>query len=293
MRFFRWVVRLCVGLGLLTLGASYLGTLHGLGDSLAMFRDWIAFGVAGMGVIALLARLWMGAAASVGIAGAALIHMLSFQTLHTPAPVPGPELVVYVKNLASRWGDLIAIAQDVEDTGADVVLLQELVPQSVAVLPDLLPNHPYRHICDWTGWSIMAVASRYPLSEPGCTDDRSLAYASVDAPGGPVWAASIHQVWPYPHGQADLLPDILAAVEAAPPRRVLAGDFNMVPWGSSVRRIMVAGNMERISPVLDTIEVRGVGFPIDHALTDGYGTAGLRPRFGSDHMGLIARITWD
>lgn len=292
VRYFRWLVRACIGLGLLTLGASYLGALHGLGDSLAMFRDWITYGVLGLGVFALFVRTWWGGVVSLVAGLAATLHLLSFQTLHTPAPVSAPDLVVYVKNLAWRWGDVDAVVQDIERADADVILLQELSPDSISILTGLLPDHPYHHICAFSDWSAMAVLSRYPLSAPGCTDYRSLAYAVVDAPGGPVWTASIHQVWPYPYQQPALLPDILAAIPPPGTRQVIAGDFNMVPWGHSVRAIMDAGGTRRISPALDTIEVRGVGFPIDHVLTDGDGTATLRGRMGSDHEGLVARIVW-
>lgn len=286
-------MRVCAIVGALLLGASYLGALHPLGDSLAMFRDWIAYGVMALGLLALLVRAWRVALGAFIVAVAATLHLVSFNTLHTPAAVPEPNLLVYSKNLGSGRTDWGHLAADIAGSGADVVVLQEVTQQRMSELAGLLPDHPYQHICNFSGNRAMAVVSRYPLSDPGCTDHRSLAYAVVDAPSGPVWVASIHQVWPYPREQAALLPDILEAVEAAPERRVLAGDFNMVPWGHSVRAIMDAGGMRRISLLLDTIEVRGVGFPIDHVLTDGGGTANVRGLIGSDHAGVLARIVWD
>lgn len=286
-------MRLCVVTAVLVLCASFLGAVHPVGDSLAMFRDWIAYGVVGVGALALLVRVWRLGGVAVAVGVAAVVHLASFNTLHTPTPVAQADLVVYTKNLAARWGDLDAVANDVAAMEADVVLLQELVAENMDALPTVLPNHPYQHICRFSEWGAMAVASRYPLSETGCTEHRSLAHAVVDAPSGPVWVASVHQVWPYPRDQAALLPDILRAIALSHPRRVVAGDFNMVPWGNSVRQIMQAGGLQRISLLLDTIEVRGVGFPIDHVLTDGNGTTSLRGRLGSDHAGLSARIVWD
>lgn len=292
MRIFKGLARICVGLGMLVLAGSYLGAVHPLGDSLAMFRDWIAGGLAGVALFAVLVRAWRIGLIGFVVAGAAVLHIELAGILVTPRASEEGYLNVYSKNLGSGRTDWVALTADIALFTADVIVLQEVTQARMAELPDLLPDHPFQHICNFSGWSAMAVFSRYPLSDPGCTDHRSLAHAVVDAPSGPVWVASIHQVWPYPHEQAALLPDILDAVEAAPARRVVAGDFNMVPWGHSVQAIMEAGDMQRISLLRDTIEVRGVGFPIDHALTDGQGTTILRPRFGSDHHGLVARIVW-
>lgn len=286
-------MRICVGAALFTLVASYLGAIHGLGDSLAVFRAWIAYGTIAVGVVALLARLWwMGAGATLA-ALAALLHIASFGQFHTPTPVADADLVVYTKNLGAGRTDWAAFSADIAASGADVIVLQEVTQARMAELPILLPDHPYQHICNFSGWSAMAVISRWPVSNGGCTEHRSLAYATVDAPSGPVFVASIHQVWPYPYEQAALLPDILAAIPQSPTRQVTAGDFNMVPWGHSVSAIADAGGTTRIGPVFPTFEVRGVEMMIDHVLSDGRGTLTRSAQMGSDHYGLIARIAWD
>lgn len=290
----RWLVGflfLCLGTGILVLGASALGAVHPLGDSLAMFRDWIAYGVAGLGAVLVLCRAWAGAAVAVACAGLALAHIASFGLANSPTNLP--HMSVYSKNLGAGLADWPSLSEDIARRQADVVVLQELTPATVAALPNLLPNHPHQHICLFAGSRAIAVASRWPLSDGGCTAQRSLAHAVVASPQGPVWVASIHQVWPYPYDQARLLPDILAQVPPAAARHVVAGDFNMVPWGHSVRAIARAGGMQRIGPILTTIEVQGVGLPIDHVLTDGQGSVTRAERFGSDHYGLVARITWD
>lgn len=293
VRFFRGILRICVGLGVLTLLGSYFGALHPLGDSLAVFRVWIAGGVAGVAALALFLRQWKSGLLAVGLAVWAAAGIAFVDPMQAQPDPPSPDLIVYAKNLGSGRTDWSALAPDIEGSGADIVLLQEVTQQRMRDLAGLLPDHPHQHICNFSGRSAMAVASRYPLSGGGCTDQRSLAYAMVDAPSGPVWVASIHQVWPYPYDQAALLPDILAVVEDAPARQVIAGDFNMVPWGHSVQAIAGAGGLQRISPVVPTIEVRGVGLPIDHVLTDGQGTVTRVARMGSDHFGLVARIVWD
>ena len=296
-------MRVCVGLGLLTLGASYLGALHPLGDSLAVFRSFIAYGLAGVGVLALLIRLWASGAVSVLAAIAAVLHIASYGTLYTPTPITDPDAVIYTKNLGVGRANWRVLTEDIAQSQADIVVLQEATPETVAALPEVLPDHPFHHICAFSEWSVMVVASRWPVSDGGCTEYRSLAYAIVDAPDGPIWVASIHQVWPYPYDQAVLLPDILAAVPDTPMRQIIAGDFNMVPWGHSVRAIMEAGGTHRIASSLPTIEVQvprrlahlGVNLrlSIDHVLTDGRGVVSRRPRLRSDHYGMAARIEWN
>lgn len=293
MRIFRGMVRLCVGFGLLLLAASYLGALHPLGDSLAVFRPWIAYGVAGLGMLAVLARVWRMGGMAVVAAIASVLHIFSFQQLATPTPILAPDMVIYTKNLAAGRADWDALARDITRSGADIVVLQEVTQERMADFATLLSDYPYQHFCNFSERRAMAVASRWPLSDGGCTPQRSLAHAVVDTPSGPVWVASIHQVWPYPYDQAPLLADILAAIPPSPVRQVIAGDFNMVPWGHSVAAIMEAGGTQRISPALPTIEVRGVGLAIDHVLTNGQGTAARTARMGSDHYGMVARIVWE
>lgn len=276
----------------MVLASSYIGALHPLGDSLAVFRMWIAKGLIATGFITVLARVWKTGLTALVCACIALLHIASFNELVTATNRADPDLTVYTKNLGAGRTDWSLLATDIAETKADVVLLQEVTQSRMLELAALLPDLPHQHICNFSGWSAMAEVSRYPVSDTGCTDHRSLAYALVGAPSGPVWVASIHQVWPFPHDQAALLPKILAAVVDAPTRQVIAGDFNMVPWGHSVSAIMEAGGTQRIGPVLPTIEVRGVTLPIDHVLTDGRGTVSLRPRMGSDHRGLAARIEW-
>ncbi len=292
MRYLIYFLRTCVGLGVLLLASSFLGAFHPLGDSLAVFRNWIAIALSAVGFVTVLARALKTGLTALACAGAALLHIASFKDLVAAATQADPDLIVYAKNLGAGRTDWSRLASDIAETEADVVLLQEVTQSRMFELAELLPDLPYGHICNFSGWSAMAIVSRYPVSDTGCTDHRSLAYAVVGAPSGPVWVASIHQVWPFPYDQAALLPKILDAVADAPARQVIAGDFNMVPWGHSISAIMRAGGTQRISPVLPTIEVRGITLPIDHVLTNGSGTVSLRPRMGSDHRGLAARIQW-
>jgi endonuclease/exonuclease/phosphatase (EEP) superfamily protein YafD len=278
--------------GIVTLIGSYLGALHPLGDSLAVFRLWIAGGVALSGVLLLLVserRTGLVALALAVFAAGPIAAMV-----YGPAgPIPPASVTVYTKNTLGGWGDNAAIVADIIGSGADIVLLQELSERRSDYGGALRASHPHQHVCRFSDWSGMAVLSRWPILDTYCSPHRSFAAARVDAPDGPIWAVSTHLVWPYPHDQAPILQEAMPFLEGLEGRVIVAGDFNMVPWGHSVRRIAEVTDAERIGPLLTTLEYRDVPFQIDHVLTDGQGSVERRPRLGSDHFGLVARIGWE
>ncbi len=292
MRLLRGFVRLCAVLGGLTLLASYLGAVHPVGDSLAVFRAWIAGGVAVAGLLALMLSVkragWTAILFAL-VAGGPIAAMVYGPNSETPSGA----VTVYTKNTLGGWGDDGAITADILQTGADIVLLQELSRTRSDFGAALLESHPHQHVCRFSDRSGMAVMTRWPLLETYCSPHRSFAAARVDAPGGPVWAVSTHLVWPYPHAQASHLEEALPFLESVEGRVIVAGDFNMVPWGHSVRQIAETTGTERIGPLFTTIEVRDVPFQIDHVLTNGEGMVERRPLLGSDHYGLVAQIGWD
>ena len=290
MRSLRGFVRLCAVLGGVTLLASYLGAIHPLGDSLAVFRLWIAGGVALCGLCFLF--LSQRRAALFALAAAAFAAGPIVAMVYKPVTErPDASVTIYAKNTLGHLGDLPAIAADIEAAAADIVFLQELTRADSDYEGALAQTHPYAHRCPFSDWSAVAVISRWPITETYCSPHRSFAAARIEAPGGPIWSVSTHLVWPYPHGQMQHLEEALPFLEGLEGRVIVAGDFNMVPWGHSVRRIERATGTRRIGPLMTTLEWR-VPLQIDHVLTDGMGEVELRPRLGADHYGLVARIQW-
>ena len=117
-----------------------------------------------------------------------------------------------------------------------------------------------------------------------------MAAMQVASPSGPVWAASIHLTWPWPYAQGAAVRAIAPLLEPMRGRVVIGGEFNMVPWGYAVRALGAAAGAQRIGPMRATIRVLGLGWPIDQVLTSGQGSTEIRPRLGSDHAGVVARI---
>ena len=279
------------GICMLLLG-GYLGEVHPIGDALAVPRLWIAgvlFGVAGL-ALALKDRVAAGLLG--GFAGFAAIPILWL--LWWPFEPPDRvDATVYVKNLGHNRIEVDAVAMDINEIDPDIILLQELTQHDAVWLRTLLPNHPHWHICQHTPISGVAVIARWPLSETGCTPRRGIAFGDVAAPGGSIWAASIHLIWPYPYAQWWDLPMIERHVNREAPRRIVAGDFNMVPWGRSIQRVAEFTGTAPIGRLQTTILGGDFPLPIDHVLTNGTGDVTRRPQFGSDHFGLVARIGFD
>ena len=292
MRLFRSFVRLCAVVGLMTLLASYLGAIHPVGDSLAVFRIWIAGGVALAGLILLLVSARRAGAIALVAAGLAA-GPIAAMVYASAGDIPPAPVTIYTKNTLGGWGDDAAMIADMEASGADVILLQELSQTRSDFSGALAASHPHQHICRFSDRSGMAVISRWPILETYCSPHRSFAAAQLDAPDGPVWAVSTHLVWPYPRAQTRFLGEALPFLDGLDGRVIVAGDFNMVPWGHSVRQIAEATGTDRIGPLLTTFELRNVPFQIDHVLTNGTGMVERRPLFGSDHHGLVARIGWE
>jgi len=290
MKLLRIGFAICTLLALAALAGSYLGALHPAGDSLAVFRLWLAGGAFALGLLsALFGARHLGGLSTVAAAGAALPILLQIW-VQLDTPRAAPDLSVYVKNLGSARGDAAALIADIEASGADILLLQELTPENADLMQAALPSHPFWHICQFSGWSGMAVAARWPMGQITCSEHRSVALAEILTPTGPIRAASLHQVWPWPYEQAELLPMVLETLRSDAPRQIVAGDFNMVPWSHTARQIARATGTRRIGPVQTTIRIRHVPLQIDHVLTTGQGSVARRPQFGSDHYGLLARV---
>ena len=114
-----------------------------------------------------------------------------------PPAGDGPPLRVYSKNLwyGNRAAD--QVAADILDSGADVVLLQELFTHNAAILDQLAPVFPHQHICpNARGASTVAVLSRHRFDGPGrCTQERALGLVPILWDGRRVWLASLHLPW--------------------------------------------------------------------------------------------------
>lgn len=272
--------------------ASFGGALHGLGDSLAVFRHWWAIGLSASSLLMLGGHM-----RSAGLG--ALVVVLAVAPMAsghlTPDTNGAPRYSLYQKNLlynGSAPGDIIA---DIQDLAPDFVTLEEVSRRNRHIFDTLARGYPSHLFCKFAGVGGVAVLSKWPVIEgsENCAGEQGLAAMQVQTPDGPVWVGALHLHWPYPHSQSKQVANLVAAMGFLKGPVVLGGDFNMVPWSHTLRQFERATGSDRAGRVLrtfkhDTFPLR---LPIDHILTpEGQGTLELRGLLGSDHFGVLARF---
>ena len=282
------------GFALLALAFGFLGFVHPIGDSLAVFRLIVLVGFA-----AITALLVIVGPRSLGLAGLAVL-VATGATMVPPSPsstTSGEPLTVYQKNLLFRQPDLAQVVADIRLMEADIIFLQEMHARNRPIMELLASTHPYSHLCPFAAVGGVAVLSKFPIAEADsiCIEDTGLALIHVEAPDGAFWAASIHLHWPWPHRQPEdvaLISDVLGDLEGPV---ILGGDFNMVPWSHAMRRLRQASRTTHAGYPGGTFDLIHPWFPIaiDHALMPEGATltsVEKRPKFGSDHRGVVARF---
>lgn len=272
------------------LAGGFLGALHPAGDSLAVFRPHLA---AALGVLCLmlLASGWRRAA--LGAGAMALAAGLALLPHHRPASSPGgADLALYQKNLRFGLDDSAPLLADILAEEPDILTLQEVSDSTRAVVDALAGAFPTRVVCPFSSVGGPAVLSRFPAlaGSARCLD--GAAVVTLDTPCGPVRVVSIHLHWPWPYQQGPQVAKLSRALGGGGPT-LAAGDFNMVQWSHALRTLARATGTVPVNTSRITLpdKIFGLGLPIDHVLAPARaGAVAIRPRFGSDHRGLVARM---
>ncbi|WP_424969935.1 endonuclease/exonuclease/phosphatase family protein [Dinoroseobacter sp. S76] len=264
--------------------AGFLGQQHRSFDTIAMGRPF--FGVVCISGMLAARPFWLRLVFALAVAVALFTTARPFLPQQS-----GGHLRVYSKNLWFANSEIAALVDDIESTGADVVMLQEVSDQNVEVLSLLEKSFPYQHLCGFSGWSGIALLSRHPFQgEPVCSEWRAIAAAPVRIENSKVWLVSAHIPWPWPHDSRNneiAAERVLADLDGA---IVIGGDFNIMPWSGRVLRIASLTNTRLAGPVRPTLTFRHVPLPIDFVLAPGGGSLETRPLFGSDHAGVLAQV---
>lgn len=284
----RWFCGLIAALSLLALVASYGGALHPAGDSLAVFRPVLA-GVLILAGLGLRRVVWQIGAALLGVAAVAPLIWVAL-----PVAAPQGGVVIYQKNLRFDLADPSDLIWDMQQTGADIVLLQEVSQRTLSIPQRLHNSHPHQVICPAHRVGAVAILSRFPFAgPPDCHRNTGLATARIETPVGQVSTAVLHLHWPWPSIQSQQRLKLLPALRDLPQPVIVAGDFNMVPWSHSVASIEAATGTTRVGPVRPSFVLQGVyPMPIDQVLapTGWQAQVQMRDLLGSDHRGMLARI---
>lgn len=296
MRSIRVVLWALTALAIGVLAGGFAGALHPLGDSLAVFR--IQSAVAVLGLAALLGLAGAGRAALLAGATAALALPSALSYAPGSAVAGSGQFGIYQKNLNFLTGDVPRIAADIRESGADLVTLQEVSPRNRDILDLLADDYPVRIFCpatDRVGGA--ALLARWPADsrvEQICHTRGGMAAVKLRTPAGPVWAVSVHLHWPWPYRQAEQVREVARTLAGLDAPVIIAGDFNMVPWGHAVSSIGDAAGSAPVGPTRTSLNlVPGVvPLAIDHVLLpEGWGgIKESRPEFGSDHRGVLVRF---
>ena len=270
-----------------TLGLSFAGALHPLGDSLAVFRLPLA------GLAALLcALIWLSGLRRAALAGLALLALAEVPVIQSYLRAgAGHDFTLYQKNLYARPAERQAQIADIAAVAPDFLTLQETVPSNRHVLASLKEQLPTQLDCAEPGQSGVALASRFPAIPGSAICAQRLAALQLNTPKGAVWLVSMHLHWPWPHEQAKQLAGLLPVLRGLEGPVIVAGDFNMVPWSHTVRQVARTTGGKRAGPVRGSYDLfHFMPIAIDHVLAPGGGVNWLRGKLGSDHRGLVAHV---
>lgn len=295
-RAFAAVIQAMALIGCLAFAGSFAGALHGLGDSLAVFR--VQIGLATLIPLVLLRAL--GVRRAIWVAAVLVLAVLP-PVWRQVGPQPGAQaqaagITVYQKNMLYRLRDLAPLIADVRAVAPDILTLQEVTPANAAIVAEVGDILPTRLVCGFARVGAVAIAARWNAIEgtARCVDPHGLGMVRVEAPDGPLWLVSLHLHWPWPHGQANQVAILREELEKLDGPVVLAGDFNMVPWAHSYRAIARASRTAGIGRAVNSFPRYGpfLPLPIDHVLGPQgmHGATALRPLLGSDHHGVVARF---
>lgn len=283
----RMMGRGLVVLAALVLAGSFAGDLHGLGDSLAVFRPVI---ITGSLFVGLLVWRWRGAQiVMLGVCAVALWHGAGLIPRETPQDA---NFTIYQKNMLYRPADRGPMMADIRALNADVVTLQEVSRANAPMLDRLRDLYPYQLLCNAHSVGAVAVLSQHPMRGQACGTSSGLARAVVQLNGRDVQVISVHLHWPWPYAQLAHAKGLVG--EIGPLENgatVIGGDFNMVASGRSLAWFGQATDTARVGRLTRSYDLFGYPLGIDHVLaTGGTGILTVRDQLGSDHYGLFALI---
>jgi endonuclease/exonuclease/phosphatase (EEP) superfamily protein YafD len=278
-------------LAVLGLAGGYLGFLHPLGDSLAVGRGIAAAVILVIAVAATFAGLRMAAFVSM------LLALLTGGQVLLAYAWPGlPGMYsVYQKNLLYRNPDLSALEADIRATSAQIVTLQEVSDPNLALLAALKDVYPYQHVCPGPRVGGTAILTQLTPVEGTAFCAPGLAVMQVVAGKegeDRFWLASVHLHWPWPYQQADHVKLLLPVLDRIKGPAIMAGDFNMVRWATSVTEMANILDVRPAGPTFGSYLGLSSMFrlPIDHVFATRGGKVSPRGAFGSDHLGLFAEV---
>ena len=202
---------------------------------------------------------------------------------------------LYQKNMLFSIKNTGPLKADILASDADFITLQEVTNKNLVFLTELKDRFPSQHTCPFASVGNVSVLSRWPdMGESKCFDKDSMTAMKVKTPEGPVWVISIHLYWPYPHGQAEQVEKLVKHIESLEGPKIIAGDFNMVPWSYTLKAFERASDTNLAGATLHSFDLPYIPMstPIDHVLVPESSQSKIqrRDKLGSDHYGILAEF---
>ncbi|MET1414256.1 endonuclease/exonuclease/phosphatase family protein [Roseibium sp. HPY-6] len=206
-------------------------------------------------------------------------------------------LTLYQKNLLSRAWPRYSLADDIILSSAQVVTLQEVSDHNRRFMAKLFDHYSFSVFCRFRPRQDVAILTSLPtiVGSEFCLPEGGLAGVKAILPDDRrVWIVSLHLEWPFPYRQYQQSKQVSEWISKLDDPVIIAGDFNMVPWGESVREISRAAGNKILGKTRNSFKFGAwlLPLPLDNVLVP-KGTEGsveTRPYMGSDHLGLLVRM---
>jgi endonuclease/exonuclease/phosphatase (EEP) superfamily protein YafD len=260
-----------------------------------------------LGLVALIGGIWLmdWVAVAMSAAVAAYWSWRLWPRRIASKATDDTALLLVFANLLHENVAFDRTVQGIAAIDADVIVLCEVTPEARERCRALDFPHALDTCAPDSLYGIV-ILSRFPLTlrSSGIGEDalpRHLA-ADLAIEGGSITLIAIHPTNPLRISRAHRIPtefeSVAALCRGAPDDLILIGDCNAAGWSHYLQDLeQDAGlqNDRRLRPSWPVWLPPPVRLPLDHVWVRGRVAllqAGLGPKFGSDHLPLIAKIGW-
>lgn len=263
-----------------------------------------------LALVALIGGLLLGdwTAAALSLAVAAYWSWRLWPRKPAPELKEGePLLRLAAANLLHENLDFDRMIDGLAALDVDLLVMCEVTPAARDQLRGLETRLPHAlDTCAPDSLYGIVILSRFPLAlrSSGIGEDplpRHLA-ADLAVEGHIVTLAAIHPTNPLRLSRSHRIPaefaSVAGLVRAAPDDLILVGDCNAAGWSSylqDLERMTGLANDRKVRPSWPVWLPPLVRLPLDHVWVRGRVTllqTALGPRFGSDHLPLVAEVGW-
>jgi endonuclease/exonuclease/phosphatase (EEP) superfamily protein YafD len=286
---------------------SALGRWSWILDLLTHFRPHLAVALLSSSLVALFCGerrlasvgLLLVSAAAVPIVGYTRARPVTFQR-----SAPAFRLVTF--NIWHHNSETARVAQFLEHTDADVLVIQEATPMHARQLRQQLPSYPYSML-DGTLDDGTIVFSRWPIDDGHYVEltegGAHTASISIRWREHPVQLLGVHLHWPlgpkvsrFRNAELVGLASLAKNIDSRP--LLVAGDFNITPWSSFYRdfvdesKLIDADLGQRLQASWPSV-LGPFGMRIDHCLHSQHWDVietSTGPELGSDHLPVIVDL---